>query len=157
MIALEDLGFFARYSFDNREKVSGQDLRVASDIVDWYYLVQTFTKVTGKPAVVLHQTYDDWADNFDNTELPIANALHGTVEGATSTTWRANFRKVWNAWRDDIIVRDMDWVRSVHPSLLDLESWMRKNDYTGEITENLLKNGEDGKNVSPRRDKVVRL
>lgn len=157
MIALADLGFFARYSFDNREEVSGKDLRVASDRVGWDYLVQTFTKVTGKPAIVVHQAYDDWADNFDNTDLPVANELHGTEEGATATTWRTNFRKVWNAWGADIIERDMDWARSVHPGLLDLESWMRKNNYTGEIKANLLKNGEEGKIISPRWDKISQL
>ena len=33
MIALSDLGFFARYSFDHRAEVSGKDLEVASDWV----------------------------------------------------------------------------------------------------------------------------
>ena len=33
MIALEDLGFFARYAFDHRAAVSGKDLEVASEWV----------------------------------------------------------------------------------------------------------------------------
>ena len=47
MIALEDLGFFARYAFDNRAIVSGHDLEVATDWVSWDTLIATFTKVTG--------------------------------------------------------------------------------------------------------------
>ena len=48
MIALEDLGFFARYAFDHRASVSGKELEVASDWVGWDDLVATFTKVTGQ-------------------------------------------------------------------------------------------------------------
>ena len=51
-VALPDIGFFARYTFDNRTLVSGQELKIASDIVGWDYLVETFTKVTGHKAVV---------------------------------------------------------------------------------------------------------
>lgn len=65
MIALEDLGFWARYTFDHRFETSAKDLEVASDMVGWDYLASAFTKVTGKPAVVIDQTLDEWFDNFE--------------------------------------------------------------------------------------------
>lgn len=157
MIALEDLGYFARWSFDNREKVSGRDLQVASDTVGWDYLVETFTKVTGKPAVVVHQPFEEWADNFNGTNNPVRNELIGKEEAKGTTTWRGNFTGFWAQWRDDIIKRDLQWIRSIHPGLLDLEAWMRKTGYTGGREVMLLKNVEDGKALTIRSDKVASL
>ena len=50
MIALSDLGFWARYSFDNRESVSGKDLEIASHMATGDDIVEAFKKVTGKKA-----------------------------------------------------------------------------------------------------------
>ena len=147
MIALEDLGFFARYSFDHRAEVSGKDLEVASDWVSWDHLVATFTKVTGLKAEYVRQSYDEWCANRLGTDRPVANE-RGTV-GDGSTTWKQNFTAFFSMWRDDRITRDMEWNHRVNPNLLTLERWMRKENYTGEITLNLLKNAEDGKSAYP--------
>ena len=48
MIALRDLGFFARYAFDHRERVSGEDWAVASAMVPWTGtdgVLETFRRV----------------------------------------------------------------------------------------------------------------
>ena len=42
MIALSDLGWWARYVFEHRSETSGRELFVASDWVSWDYLVDTF-------------------------------------------------------------------------------------------------------------------
>lgn len=87
MIALSDLGFFARYSFDNPERVSGKDLEVASEMVGWDYLVETFTRVTGQKAVVVNQTIDEWFENFTGVDKPFANErLENDPDG--SVTWK---------------------------------------------------------------------
>jgi len=39
MIALADLGFWARWTFDHRKETSAKDLEVASDMVGWDRLV----------------------------------------------------------------------------------------------------------------------
>jgi uncharacterized protein YbjT (DUF2867 family) len=88
MIALEDMAFWARYTFDHRSETTAKDLEVASDLVGWDYLVSTFTKVTGKPAVVIHQTVDQWFDNFDNADGSVAWDMRNEP-GATS--WKKNF------------------------------------------------------------------
>lgn len=155
MIALSDLGFFARYTFDNRDATSGRELQVASDVVSWEYLVATFTKVTGAPATILPQSLDEWFANFDGVDKPVANELG--IGNGTQTTWRENFSGWWALWRDDIIQRDMKWVRSIHPHAETLETWMKKNDYSGRWKRNLLKNTEDGKTISPRWDHISRL
>lgn len=60
MIALADIGFFARYTFDNRGLTSGKDLEVASEVIGWDDLVKTFTKVTGEKAIYLRLSLNEW-------------------------------------------------------------------------------------------------
>ena len=67
MVALADIGFFARYTLDHRAASSGHDYRIASDLVDWAYLAETFRKVTGSKAEVIYQTYDDWTPSRAST------------------------------------------------------------------------------------------
>jgi len=142
MVALSDLGWWARYTFDHRDETSGKHLKIASDMVNWDYLVSTFTKVTKQPAIFKRQELDDWWLNFDGADAPIASDLWG-VAGAT--TVRQNFSAWWRQWRDNIIQRDMEWIRKVHPDGHTLESWMRATNYTGDIGLGVLKNVEEGK------------
>jgi hypothetical protein len=142
MIALSDLGWWTRYSLSNREEVSGKDYLIASDWVSADYLVSTFTKVTGKPATYKRLTLDQWFACMDGHERPVANEKK---TGDGSTTIRQSFSGFWSLWRDDIVKRDMDWVRSVHPKALSLGEWMTKVGYNGKIGATALKNAEDGK------------
>jgi len=138
LISFSDLGFFARYSFDHRAEVSGKNLEIATEMVGWDDLVKTFTRVTGEKAVYKRQTIDEWFDNFVGTDSPVAK------DGAPgSTTVKQNFSAFWRLFRDDIITRDMNWIRSVNPRGQTLESWMRETKYTGEFDPSLLKNHED--------------
>ncbi|CAL1716913.1 unnamed protein product [Somion occarium] len=155
MIALADLGYFARYTFDHREGTSTKNLDVTSDVVGWDYLVSTFQTVTGQKAVVVKQSLDEWFANFDGADEPLANEQRGT--SVQTTTWRENFSGWWSLWRDDIIVKDMDWIRSIHPNLLTLEKWMRDNKYTGDLQGSILKNSEDDKSVHLNQARVSRL
>lgn len=147
MISVKDIGFWARYSFDHREEVSAKDLEVASEMVSWDRLVSAFTAVTGKKAVVLYQSTDDWMKNFIGVDDPLAWNFKG---GDGKTTWRKNFSAWWAGFRDDIIKRDMNWVRSVHPGSYTLEKWMRENNYTGDTPRfDLLKTVEEGWGIRP--------
>ncbi|KAI5116173.1 hypothetical protein M0805_004989 [Coniferiporia weirii] len=140
MIALSDLGFFARYSFDHRAEVSGKDLEVASQMVHWDGpdgLVETFKRVTGQKAVYVRQTPEQWMNSFVGADKrPVAVDIPVETGG---TSWRENFIAFWSQWRDDIITRDMDWIRSIHPNVHTLESWMRENNYTGRFDKSTLK------------------
>ncbi|KAF8188182.1 NAD-P-binding protein [Mycena galopus ATCC 62051] len=143
LIALEDLGWWARYTFDHREETSGKELNVISECVHWDDLVRTFTKVTGKPAVYKRLTVDEYLNVFDQEKLdgPIAS---DKKKGDGSTTLRENFGAFYRVLRDDIVDKDMEWIRSVHPGTYTLERWMRENNYT-ERSESILKNTVDGK------------
>lgn len=141
MVALKDIGFFARYSFDNRTEVSGKDLEIASEMATLDDVVDTFKRVTGRPAVAVHLTVDEWFQNWQHTDEPIATERQ---RGDGSTTWKQNFTAFWYLYRDDIIKRDMGWIRKVNPNGQTLERWMRENQYTGDLDPTLLKSGEDG-------------
>ncbi|KAF8663575.1 hypothetical protein AX16_000919 [Volvariella volvacea WC 439] len=154
MISLIDLGWWVRYTFDHRSETSGRDLRVASDVVGWDYLVSTFTRVTGIPAVYKRLTLDEWFNCLAGANRPVANEKE---IGDGSTTIRESFSGFWCIWRDGLVKRDMDWVRSVHKNSLTLESWMKQTKYKGNIGSSVLKNGEDGKGrILPNRA-VTRL
>jgi NmrA-like family len=148
VVALSDIGWWARYTFDHREETSGKQLKVASDMVSWDYLVSTFTKVTGQPAIFKRQELDEWWLNFDNVDIPLASDLRSDLSGVQVggvTTVRQNFSAWWRQWRDDIIQRDMEWIRKVHPKGHTLESWMRATCYTGGTGLGVLKRVEQGK------------
>ncbi|PSS36775.1 hypothetical protein PHLCEN_2v1406 [Hermanssonia centrifuga] len=154
MLALSDLGFFARYTFDHRTMTSGQNLAIASDVVGWDYLVSTFREVTGEKAVVVTQSLDDWFANFDGVDKPVANERE---DGDGSTSWRQNFTGWWALWRDDVITRDMEWIRRINPQGHTLESWMRQNNYKGQMKRSVLKNSEDGKTIGPVWERISQL
>ncbi|KAJ7612588.1 NAD-P-binding protein [Roridomyces roridus] len=144
MIALKDLGWWARYTFDHREETSSKELHVTSERVGWEYLVETFTKVTGKPAVYKRQTMDEWWTNFDEgINHPVAS---DKKVGDGSRTIRGNFSAFWRILRDDVIVgqKDMEWIKKVHPETYTLERWMRENNYTGRMGS-ALKNAQEGR------------
>lgn len=154
MNALEDVGYFARYTFDHRAETSTQDLKIASDMVGWDYLVSTFRKVTGHKAIFLDQSPDDWFNNFNNADLPVANERS---YGDGSTTWRHNFQGWWALWRDDIVKRDMEWVSRINPNRMTVEKWMRAHKYDGQLRPDLLKNTEDGKSVTRNVERTAQL
>ncbi|OCH92374.1 NAD(P)-binding protein [Obba rivulosa] len=154
MIALSDIGFFARYTFDHRAETSAQELEVASDVVGWEYLAETFRRVTGQKAEVVYLSYEEWCELLDGVDRPIANERQA---GDGSTTWRENFAAWWSTWRDGVVTRDMDWIRKVNPGGHTLETFMREKGYTGELNRGLLKNSEDGKSITPRWSKISQL
>ena len=154
MVALADIGFFARHVFDHRAETSAKDLRIASDLVTWDYLARTFTTVTGQKAEVKYVSYDEWTDFFRNTDIPIAGERE---KGDGTTTWKENFRLWWNLYNDDVIKKDMDWVRSVNPGTLSLERWMRKYNYQGKLREGMLKDHEDSNRLQPNLERIAQL
>lgn len=143
MIALEDLGYFVRYIFDNPSTTSGIDLEVASERVSWPQLVETFTRVTGIPAEFKRLSMTDYFALYRNADEPVGSEVKG------GTTWQKNFTGFWSMWRDDIIQRDIPALKVIHPGLRSLEGWMRETGYNGKAAM-LLKNVEDKKTLVGR-------
>lgn len=145
MVALSDIGFFARYVFDNRATTSRAELKIASDMVSWEYLRKNFEKVTGKNAEVLYLSIEEWFDNLGTDwrqDQPIAAA--GKV-GVDTISWKDNMRAWWTMYHDGILKRDLDWIRRINPNGHTLESWMREHKYGERLWERgtVLKNVEE--------------
>ncbi|KAJ6569237.1 NAD-P-binding protein [Mycena capillaripes] len=154
MIALKDLGWWARYTFDHRAETSAQELNITSERVGWEYLVETFKKVTGKPAVFKPQSLDEWWGNFDDrVDGPVAS---DKARGDGSRTIRDNFSAFWRVLRDDVVQKDMEWIRRVHPETYTLERWMRENNYGGRSGA-VLKNSQEGRGMWGLNAEVVKL
>lgn len=137
MIALEDLGWWTRYIFDNVESTSGKDLQVASQMASIHDVMEAFKTTTGLPAEMKELSMDDYFKLWNGTEVPMAaNVPNGK-------TWEENFRGFMALWRDNVVSRDMEWVNSIHPPTT-LEKWMRDRNYDGGFEGSLLKVMEDG-------------
>ena len=152
MMSLRDIGYFTRYTFDNRATVSGQDLEVASDTATLDEVVETFKKVTGKKAVAVHLTVDEWFGLWKNPDIPAASEAR---IGDGSTTWRKSFSAFWRMYRDDILTRDFEWIRKVNPNADTIEGWMRENNFGGEVDQTLWKHAEDGNGAIPDLDAIA--
>ncbi|KAH9926551.1 NAD(P)-binding protein [Epithele typhae] len=145
MVALDDLGFFARYAFDHRADVAGRDLEVASARVGWAELAATYARVTGRRAEYLPLSLDEWLG-------PIANERgQGGRGGGGRGDVGAHVPRVLGAVAGRRRRPRLGVAEGGEPGGHTLESWMRAKGYkgvegdTGRTT--VLKNVEEGKSV----------
>jgi uncharacterized protein YbjT (DUF2867 family) len=111
MIALDDIGEFARYIFANPQTTLGRTLAVASDRLTMKEVVATFTKVTGIPAVYEPITLDE----YRGLGFP----------GATDMGNMFEFLQTYGC------DRDFDFIDQIHPHRLTFEQWLRKTGWKG--------------------------
>ncbi|KAE9404537.1 NAD(P)-binding protein [Gymnopus androsaceus JB14] len=130
-ISLEDIGWWTRYTFDHRSETSGQELKIATENMTIDQLVETFTRVTGIPAVRKRISIDEYFDTYPHTKLPI---VKGWKKGPTI---KETFTGMYRVWGADLITRDMEWNRRVHPTGYTLESWIREKGFDGNLSHNL--------------------
>lgn len=119
-------------------------------MVTWDELSAAFTRVTGIPSVHKRLTMEEWIGCMTDTTRPIANEKR---KGDGSTTIKSSFSGMMSIYRDDIVKRDMKWLRSVHPNAFTIEKWIREKKFDGRIGSTALKNSEDGKaRLIPNRE-----
>lgn len=136
LIALDDIGWWARYIFDHPLETSGKNVAIASQLASVPEIVETFTRVTGIPAEYKELSDDEWFGLWTGS-LPIASA------NPNGKTWEQNFRETFALWRDGIVKRDMEWISSIHPPTT-IEKWIRETNYQGLPDSLFMKNVEDG-------------
>lgn len=136
LIALDDLGWWARYIFDNPSSTTGKNLEIASEPSTFPHIVDTFKRVTGLPAEYEALSMDEYFKLWNGNEIPLA------YDDPSGKSWEENFRAFWALWRDNIVQRDMEWTRSIHQPTT-LETWMRDSNYTGTMGLALLKDVQD--------------
>ncbi|KIK55586.1 hypothetical protein GYMLUDRAFT_47800 [Collybiopsis luxurians FD-317 M1] len=130
--SVEDIGWWARYSFKHRSETSGQDLKIATEFMTIDQLVETFTRVTGIPAIHKRISIDEYLDIYATYyENPM---VRGQKDAPTI---RETFYGMFSVWGDNILTRDMEWVRRVHPTGYTLESFIREKGIKGTISPSL--------------------
>lgn len=135
LIALDDLGWWARYILDNPSCTTGNNLKIASEPVSFPQIVETFKRATGLSAEYEALSMDDYFKLWNGDEIPMA------YDDPQGKSWEDNFRAFWAVWRDGLVKRDMEWIRSVHPPT-SLEQWIRDRNYIGKMGLTLLKDME---------------
>ncbi|KAF8305359.1 NAD-P-binding protein [Clavulina sp. PMI_390] len=136
LAALDDLGWWGRWTFDNPSLSTGRDLALASQCVTMPEMVEIFHKVTGLPVKYQPLTMEEYFKLFNGKDVPVA------FDVKDGKSWESNFHAWWSMWRDGITKRDMKWIESIHPPTT-LENWMREHKYDGTVPKFLLKNSED--------------
>ncbi|KAJ3862611.1 NAD(P)-binding protein [Lentinula novae-zelandiae] len=129
-ISVEDIGWWVRYAFDHRSETSGQELKIATEMMTMDQLVETFTSVTGIPAIRKLMSVEEYLGRYPQTN-------HSIIKGEKGPTIRETFAGMFRVWGDDLLTRDMDWIRRVHPTGYTLESWIREKGYDGTLSPDL--------------------
>jgi hypothetical protein len=139
LIALEDLGWYARWLFDHPERSNGLTLKASTEHVHWEDLARTFTEVTGHKAVYKDITLDEYFASgiFPNPDGKVGHSVD--PNDTTLQTYRENFTGFWNmfkASRGNVgnSQRDYRILDEIYPGRIrTVGEWMRKTGYTGEI------------------------
>jgi uncharacterized protein YbjT (DUF2867 family) len=102
-IAVEDIGAFAEIVFANPEKYLGQTLELAGDELTESQTVETFARVIGRPVKL---------------SAPSGNGRRASEEEMTA---------MFNFFNGKGYDADIPALRKIHPGLLTLERYLRKN------------------------------
>ena len=101
-LAVEDIGVFASLVFANREDYLGKTIELAGDALTESQIAETFTKVVGRPVKLAPPSGGGWGD---------------PEEAAAG----------FNFFNGEGYDADIPALRKLHPGLLTLEQWLRKN------------------------------
>ncbi|KAL4786812.1 NmrA family protein [Aspergillus varians] len=149
LIALDDVGVYSLWMFDNPEQSAGLDLEVATDQVSFAEIAATFTKVTGKKGVHKRVPLEDYlarAEPYPGAYSNWAVKKPNVPRDESFMTWRENFTAWWNYWGEGKgATRDMALLDRIHGSRIpSLEAWMRVTNYDGR-SRSVLKDIHDFK------------
>ncbi|PZD73228.1 NAD(P)H azoreductase [Acaryochloris thomasi RCC1774] len=113
MVALEDIGYFARMMVDDRQTWGGRTLRIASEEATMHEIVSTFEEVTGIPAVYQPMTEQEFLNSgLPNAHDPLNNML---------------------IYRDGFFEqRNFEALRKLHPGLKSFRKWLHETGWRGE-------------------------
>ncbi len=103
LIAVEDIAVFVALVFANPEGYIGKTIELAGDALTESQLAETFTKVIGRPVKL---------------SLPTGERGWGDQEEMTA---------MFNFFNGEAYDADIPTLRKLHPGLLTLEQWLRKN------------------------------
>ncbi|KAB5545824.1 hypothetical protein GE09DRAFT_1003406, partial [Coniochaeta sp. 2T2.1] len=132
-IALEDCGHYVRWLFDNPERATGMDLKVAIDHITFDELAAAFTRVTGHPAQYIAMSMEDYWNlgHFPHfAKLPAG--YNADPNDPSTMSNRDNFTGFWNVFKHGLIKRDYAILDEIHPGRIrTAEEWFRREDESG--------------------------
>ncbi|KAF9062382.1 hypothetical protein BDP27DRAFT_1428011 [Rhodocollybia butyracea] len=135
LIAVEDIGHYSLWLFDNVSESAGMDLQVVTDYVSFEDIANTFTAVTGKNGVHKSVPFEEYfASAEPYPDAPMNwHAGQDVSQDESSMSWRENFTAFWHYYHDGVNgVVDLDLLTRIHPNRIkSLEEWMRKVGYDG--------------------------
>src|SRR5215207_439871 len=102
-IAVEDIGAFTALVFANPEQYTGKTIELSGDELTESQIAQTFTKVIGRPVTLT---------------LPSGDSGRASEEEMTA---------MFNFFNGEAYDADIPALRKLHPGLLTLEAYLRKN------------------------------
>lgn len=135
LIALDDVGIYSRWLFDNPSESAGLDLSVVTDEVSFDDIARTFTEVTGKPAVHKYVPFEAYAAVAEPYPGAFVNWVLGpdAARDDSVMSWRENFGAWWRYWGDGVTKpRDAALLDRIHPGRIrSLAEWMERVGYEG--------------------------
>jgi uncharacterized protein YbjT (DUF2867 family) len=120
MAALDDIGWFAGYIFEQPQQTAGETLWLASDRPTMQEAVQAFSRVTGIPADYHAVSLADFRDAERHGVQSIKDSPDGDFVG-----------NMFEFIQTCDIHRDFEALRRIHPGLLTFEAWVRKTGWKG--------------------------
>ncbi|KAJ3786789.1 NmrA family protein [Lentinula aff. detonsa] len=137
LIALEDVGHYSLWLFDNIPESAGLDLKIATDYVTFADIVNTFTRVTHKKGIHKSLSLEEYlplAEPFPNAPI---NWYAGpdVARDESTRSWRESISGFWRYWNEELDgFANMDLLDRIHPNRIkSLEEWMRKVGYDGHM------------------------
>ncbi|KAF9073414.1 hypothetical protein BDP27DRAFT_1215951 [Rhodocollybia butyracea] len=135
LIAVEDIGHYSLWLFDNVSESAGLDLQVVTDYVSFEDIANTFTAVTGKKGVHKSVPFEEYLTLVEPYPNAPMNWFAGrdVAQDEASMSWRENCTAFWHYYNDGVNgVADLGLLTRIHPNrIMSLEEWMRKVDYDG--------------------------
>ncbi|KAL2837796.1 hypothetical protein BJY01DRAFT_258247 [Aspergillus pseudoustus] len=136
LIALDDVGVYSLWIFDNPSESAGLNLEVATDQVSFAEIAATFTRVTGKTGIHKRIPLEEYLPKAEPYPGAYANWTikpDAQARDESFMTWRENFSAWWRYWSEGYgATRDMGLLDRIHPSRIpSLEAWMRVKKYDG--------------------------
>ncbi|KAK3632760.1 hypothetical protein LTR56_007135 [Elasticomyces elasticus] len=146
LIALDDVGAYSLWIFNNPSDSAGLDLEVATDQISFPEIAAVFTRVTGKKGIHKRVSLEEYLPKAEPYPNAWANWSAGpdVKRDESSMTWRENFSAWWRYWSEGKgATRDMALLDRIHPNRIkNLEEWMRLKKYDGKPRP-IMKNLED--------------
>merc|ERR1719215_861281 len=142
MIALEDVGVYTLWLFDNFERAAFLDLKIATAHIDFNDVVcafNTLQKERQGSRRAEWKPFDDVSSFLDSfgvpRDLPVTAVWHSD---AAAMSFHENFTGWWNLWRANLVERDYQLLDEIHPQRIrSVREWMELTGYDGSLKQAL--------------------